>query len=391
MKLLHLTIAEKIKEYTSRNDLFAFDEENGFFSFFYNEEKSKSLLIKCINKHVYIIHNDLNISNDILFTIFEKDLNKKIIYPSFIELNWKELKLNSINLIKEYLNSLYPEGVSACDYTIGGIFMWRKFYKMEFAEHPTLHTIYIRMVGETDGLYYYMLPLSYNRNDLQNSVNDLINYSIINYDICRFATIPMNFGKKLFIDGLEESLYNISIKEHPKYKDYLYITNNLIKLKGKKYHKIKNHINKFKAYHNNLYTIEPLTLENVDKAKNFFINIYKGDDNTFANEENKMVLEVLNHFEEYGFKGILLYVATNVVGFTLGEERFGTLFVHIEKADRTFDGVYQMLFHEFLLAYGQDCFLVNREEDMDDEGLRKSKLAYHPDGYANKFSIEVTA
>ena len=82
-----------------------------------------------------------------------------------------------------------------------------------------------------------------------------------------------------------------------------------------------------------------------------------------------------------------MYIDDKVVGFTLGEERCRTLFVHIEKADRKYSGIYQTLFHEFLLAYGQDVIQINREEDMGIPGLEKSKLAYQPDGYATKWTV----
>ena len=52
--------------------------------------------------------------------------------------------------------------------------------------------------------------------------------------------------------------------------------------------------------------------------------------------------------------------------------------VHVEKAYGDMPGVYPMICQQFLLHEAGDCTYVNREDDVGDEGLRKSKMSYHP-------------
>ena len=69
-----------------------------------------------------------------------------------------------------------------------------------------------------------------------------------------------------------------------------------------------------------------------------------------------------------------------IVAISIGEVVKDTLYCHIEKANRNYQGAYQMIVKEFSddmrNTYGIDY--INREEDVGDEGLRTSKLSYHP-------------
>lgn len=67
------------------------------------------------------------------------------------------------------------------------------------------------------------------------------------------------------------------------------------------------------------------------------------------------------------------------------------LYVHIEKADTSYQGSYQMVTNLFLKEFATDDSIkfVNREDDCGDEGLRRSKLSYHPVSLPAKNCITV--
>lgn len=88
--------------------------------------------------------------------------------------------------------------------------------------------------------------------------------------------------------------------------------------------------------------------------------------------------------------GGVLQADGKIVGFSLGEVAGDTLFVHIEKADRTFRGAYRMLVNQFAARFaGEGVSYINREDDMGDPGLRTSKLSYHPITLLKKYCITV--
>ena len=61
-----------------------------------------------------------------------------------------------------------------------------------------------------------------------------------------------------------------------------------------------------------------------------------------------------------------------------------SIVIHFEKGDTQFKGVYQAINQMFLAHSARDFLTVNREQDLNDEGLRKSKLSYNPMKFLNK-------
>ena len=104
-----------------------------------------------------------------------------------------------------------------------------------------------------------------------------------------------------------------------------------------------------------------------------------------------MCIEVLENYEIYGMLGGVLKVDDKIVGYSISEIVGDTLFCHIEKADISYGGAYQMLTNQFLQMYAssEDIKFVNREEDCGDEGLRKSKMSYHPIELIEKNTVKI--
>ena len=62
--------------------------------------------------------------------------------------------------------------------------------------------------------------------------------------------------------------------------------------------------------------------------------------------------------------------------------------IDIEKANAAIPGIYQMINQQFLIHEFPQAKLVNREDDVGIEGLRKAKQSYNPIGYARKYWVE---
>lgn len=78
-----------------------------------------------------------------------------------------------------------------------------------------------------------------------------------------------------------------------------------------------------------------------------------------------------------------------MVAYTVGERLDDdTLLIHFEKGLSQYKGVYQAINHLFLLNEGAEFTWVNREQDLNIEGLRKAKMSYHPAFFLRKCRVK---
>ncbi|MBQ4529908.1 MAG: DUF2156 domain-containing protein [Lachnospiraceae bacterium] len=163
--------------------------------------------------------------------------------------------------------------------------------------------------------------------------------------------------------------------------DYVYETEKLINLSGKKYHGKKNHINRFLATHEQ-WQYESITDENVEeciKMAKEWGKLNDCDKDKDKNAELQVTIMGLKMLKELELKGGLIRAEGKVIAFTIGQPICSDTFgVHVEKAFAHIQGAYPLINREFLKAEASEYTYVNREEDTGSEGLRKAKMSYHP-------------
>jgi uncharacterized protein len=162
--------------------------------------------------------------------------------------------------------------------------------------------------------------------------------------------------------------------------DYVYPASDLIDLPGRKFDAKRNFINRLKS--ETPYDYIELCPENVMGCHGFAEEWCEervcGKDEGLS-RERCAVYQMLLHFGELGIVGGAIAVRDKVVAFSLGEDlNPWTLLVHVEKADSKIRGIYQLINNEFCIHEATDSALVNREQDLGIEGIRKAKLSYQP-------------
>ena len=165
--------------------------------------------------------------------------------------------------------------------------------------------------------------------------------------------------------------------------DYVYETEKLATLAGKKLHGKRNHINRFQENYPQ-WAYEPLTKENVEDCFQMALKWRQEmqcEIDLEKRDEMCVTLNALRLLQELELKGGLLRTEPQgeVIAFTIGEPLGKDMFVvHIEKAFAEIQGAYPMINQQFVLREAQEYKYVNREEDTGSEGLRKAKLSYRP-------------
>jgi hypothetical protein len=179
------------------------------------------------------------------------------------------------------------------------------------------------------------------------------------------------------------------------WSDYLYNAEDLATLAGRRYSGQRNHINKFRKLYPD-WRFEVVNETNLAQTRAFFEEYSKlvvKEDYAAYSEGNAKAIEVIDNFGTYRQFGGILLVGDAIAGAAFGETVGDTLFIHTEKALTTFEGAYPMLVNQFAQMYageGSGIQYINREEDDGVEGLRTSKLSYHPCTLLEKFTVELS-
>lgn len=287
---------------------------------------------------------------------------------------FKKISMEDRELIKGYL--LNDNNLS-CEFSFGNNILWNPEDRLEYqiVEDVLLY----RMIFEEE--IVYCTP------DFKGKVCRIIHF--IEEDAA-------DIGKKYMISCLNEKMmgelkeafpnrYVFSMNRNQ--SDYIYLVDNLAELKGKTYHKKKNHVNKFKK--NYEFSYEEIGKENLEECremKNLWMS-KKEVMNESLQVETKAIDMALDHYKEFGFIGGLIRVDGCVKAFTMGEQFSSDTFVtHFEKAMDDMDGLYAIINQQFAQNALQGKYqYVNREDDMGLEGLRQAKLSYYPEVIYDKY------
>ena len=175
----------------------------------------------------------------------------------------------------------------------------------------------------------------------------------------------------------------------PNNADYLYRANDLISLPGKKYDGKRNLIKKFKAaYEYEYIEIDGVIARDCLKFEEIWCAIKNCDNVKGLDNERRAVREMLANFSEFGLMGGAIKVEGVICALAVGERlNPNTLVMHMLKAEPDKVGLYQTIMNEFLSRKGRDFEYVNLEQDLGEEGLRRSKMSYHPVTMIKKYTI----
>ena len=292
-------------------------------------------------------------------------------------LEFHPLTERDLDMLRPYLGS-NPHRL--CDLTVGGIFIWRDYYNTEWAIHENI--LYFKVDYPGFGTLF-TLPQGGDRKREYGQVREY----------CLRRGMPLVFYPipEAEVEPLKICFPCAKIASDRDTFDYLYQAEDLKYFKGKKLSGQRNHINRFLRTYEN-WSFDALTGADVGDVEAFLERYAAGtqkDSGTFQ-EDMKKTREVLRDFESYGMVGGVLRVNGQVAGFSIGEAVGDTLFIHIEKADRTCEGGYQMVVSQFAQKYAVDGVeYINREDDTGDPGLRTSKLSYKPVALLEKYAVVV--
>lgn len=281
---------------------------------------------------------------------------------------FKRPELEDKELIDHYF---FQAPGRSCERTFVNVYLWSRHYRVKFAVVEDA----LVFKSEDQGLAF-SYPAGKPEN-VRAALEYLEKYCADrNVPFCLYNVTPEHFEQ---LDGWFPGKYEIEYNRD--YADYVYESEKLATLAGKKLHGKRNHINKFKTLYPD-WTYESLSEDNVEDCFQMALkwrNQNGCEEDMEKNAEMCVTLNSLRLYKELGLKGGVLKTGGRIVAFTVGEPLCqDTFVVHIEKAYPDVEGAYPMINQQFVQHECMNFRYVNREEDTGAEGLRKAKLSYKP-------------
>ena len=291
------------------------------------------------------------------------------------------LQFEPIHLEKQdaYLQRLSECPQKSSDYSFINIWGWAEEYGLCWAFKDRM--VWIK---QTKPSQIYWAPVgSWDVVDWDVSFDTLFNTSAL------FTRVPEKLAQ-CWETGLKNRL---KISEERASWDYLYAVQELVELKGNRFHKKKNLLNQFmKTYDYQYVPMGPERVENALAMQTDWCTWRDCESYETLAAENRVITRILTQWPHLtGLMGGAIIVEEVMVAYTVAERLTDdTLLIHFEKGSTDYKGIYQAINQMFLANLKHEFKLVNREQDLDDEGLRKAKLSYNPVDYLRKYRVTVS-
>ncbi len=279
-------------------------------------------------------------------------------------MKFKKIELKDIEILKPFLTKTDE---LTCEINFANLLLWQPLYNNCYCIEDDI--LYLKSYD--DKIVTYSLPFG----DMTAGFKKIIEHSGNPYpDIWAQEGPRFQQFKNLYGNHYD-------IIESRNEFDYIYNSYDLINLSGKKYHSKRNHISAFSKQFDWYY--EDITADNINLvkqcAKIWYDQIGASLDDELKTEMHGVDL-MLDNLESLNIKGGAIVIDGKAVAFTLGSPINDMIYnIHIEKAIKGFETAYTVINREFASRHAKEYKYINREDDLGIEGLRKSKLSYHPE------------
>lgn len=277
---------------------------------------------------------------------------------------------------EEYRKLLMSNGERGCEYSFANLNLWGR-------QRAAFLDGFLVLFSQFERNSVYPFPVG--KGDLKAVLDAIIDDARERGIVCRLT------GLSAENTILLEELYPGKFRFYPDRDgcDYVYAIDDLAELKGRKFQKKRNHLNRFREEHPNC-EIAPITPKNLPAVQKMAANWYAGrNDDRDYHLEQYALHRAFSHMAELDIEGVMLTESGRVLAFAMGSPLSDTTFdIHFEKAVEDVDGAYPAINQAFAAhlrnQYPQLQYL-NREDDMGIPGLRKAKLSYNPHHLVVKF------
>ena len=292
-----------------------------------------------------------------------------------------KISIDNRQILEEYLNG-YEYKTSGLSFSAQ--YMWREINRFSWdiiGDYMCISGISHLELEDGIVLPFMFPPLTRTGEYDKDSLRETIYKS---KEIFERAGQPFSLRLVPFhmMEMIKEACPEICFKDDRPNYDYIYLTQDLIDLKGRAYHSKKNHLNYFKKTYE--YEYVEMTSDMAYEAMQF-ISDFNARKEVPAHEmemlrmEEEAMEDVFNNLESVGYSAGAILIDGKIEAIAIGGQLGkNTITEHVEKANVNYRGLYQAINNEFCRNVASKAKYINREEDMGIPNLRKAKLSYNP-------------
>lgn len=259
------------------------------------------------------------------------------------------------------------------EFTFTNLFCWRDAYSIKISRLEDS----LIVSCEKDAKRLFFAPLG--RNNAREAIKKILEQ----FPEAMFFRLPER------VAGLFNQEAGFKISEDRDNFDYVYKRQDLVELKGKKFDAKRNFIKRFYQQYNPVCRIATqLDIENCIAFSNEWCDDKACDLDISLRREKQAIIEMLKNCHTLNILGAVIEIEGSIKAFSIGEVLNDTAFVvHAEKASAKFTGIYQALNNFFVSVVPEKFPLINREQDLGLENLRKAKMSYQPTSFVKKYTL----
>lgn len=280
------------------------------------------------------------------------------------DLNFKSILLDDKAMFDSFFT---PQAVDASEYSFTNLFAWSLSREIRYKVINGI--LYLCACYEND--HYLMQP--FNSDDINSDLAHMLEQAGkygIGYARRIGAAVAARLDPAIF-----------TIQEDRDSFDYIYDSQQLALLKGRKLSNKRAHVKKFKEQYSFTYeAYTPALFDQVMELSEKWLERKGGKDDVSMYNEFLAISHLLKNFDHLNAEGAVLKIDNRVIAFAFGEQLSNSTYViHFEKADTNYAGAYQAINQFFIKNEVHSKYqYVNREQDIGIEGIRKAKMSYHP-------------
>lgn len=292
-------------------------------------------------------------------------------------LNFRKISIDDKVIYDKYRSKCE---INASEGAFATVFIWDEFYNATVADDDEF--FYIRF-NKKNTAPEFLFPVGI--GDVKSALRKIEAVCEERGESLKFALLTKEQAD-IVTDFFGDAAQVVSDRDCA---DYVYLTEKMINLSGKKLHSKKNHLNYFLQNYNFEF-VEVSGGELLDKCAEKAYQLVNSKEKNRNSYEIGAMHSYFENFDALDQKGCAIIIDGAVAAMSFGERLCDDCaLIQIELADDAFRGAYQAINKLFLENYWSEFKYVNREEDMGIDGLRKAKMSYRPEFLVEKYFIAI--